>query len=99
MPGIGVTFEVLEDKPIVKIEEEGDEGTTEAKPVQKSIFDSYPQHLVIPEVVRDSRVHFYKVPKLGSYMAIRLEYQTCLFEEAFDAGVQDLLQVNEKLRI
>lgn len=32
-------------------------------------------------------------------MAIRLEYQTCLYEEAFDAGVLDLIAVNEKLRI
>jgi len=99
MPGVGVTFEVLEDKPNAKVEEEGEEGATEAKTVTKSIFDGYPQHLVIPEVVRDSRVHFYKVPRLGSYMAIRLEYQTCLFEEAFDAGVLDLIEVNEKLRI
>ena len=99
MPGVGVTFEVLEDKQAAKIEEEGEEGTTDAKPVAKSAFDGLPQHLVIPEVVRDSRVHFYKVPRLGSYMAIRLEYETCLFEEAFDAGVLDLIEVNEKLRI
>ena len=99
MPGVGVTFEVLEDKPIAKIEEDAEEGAAEAKPVAKSIFDSYPQHLVIPEVVRDPRIHFYKVPRLGSYMAIRLEYQTCLFEEAFEAGVLDLIEVNEKLRI
>lgn len=99
MPGVGVTFEVLEDKPIAKIEEEGEEGATESKPVQKSIFDGYPQHLVVPEVVRDPRVHFYKVPRLGSYMAIRLEYNSCLFEEAFDAGVVDLIEVNERLRI
>jgi len=99
MPGVGVTFEVLEDKPIAKIEEEGEEGATESKPEVKSIFDGYPQHLVVPEVVRDPRVHFYKVPRLGSYMAIRLEYNTCLFEEAFDAGVLDLIEVNERLRI
>lgn len=54
---------------------------------------------MVPEVVRDPRVHFYKVPRLGSYMAIRLEYNSCLFEEAFDAGVVDLIEVNERLRI
>jgi len=31
MPGVGVTFEVLEDKPITKIEDEGEEGSTEVK--------------------------------------------------------------------
>jgi len=32
-------------------------------------------------------------------MAIKLEYETCLFEEAFDAGVADLIEVNEKIRV
>jgi hypothetical protein len=54
-----------------------------------------PKFLIIPEVVREPKVHFFKVPRLGSYMAIRLEYKTCLFEEAFDAGVKDKLQVME----
>jgi|LauGreDrversion4_2_1035121.scaffolds.fasta_scaffold209536_3 hypothetical protein len=98
MPGTGLTFDVLEDKPIAKVEEEVEEGA-EAKPVQKSLYDNYPQHLIVPEVVREPRIHFFKVPRLGSYMAIRLEYQTCLYEEAFDAGVLDLIAVNEKLRI
>jgi hypothetical protein len=46
--------------------------------------------------VKEGRIHFFKVPKLGSYMAIRLEYETCLFEEALDAGVADYLQVQDK---
>lgn len=41
MPGTGLTFDVLEDKPIAKVEEEGEEGA-EAKPVQKSLYDNYP---------------------------------------------------------
>jgi len=53
----------------------------------------------VPEVVREGKIHFFKVPRLGSYMAIRLEYQTCLYEEAFDAGVNDMLRVNELKRL
>lgn len=34
-------------------------------------------------------MHFFKVPKLGSYLAVKLEYETCIFEEALDAGVLD----------
>lgn len=56
--------------------------------------ETVPRFLVIPEVVREPKIHFYHVPRLGSYMAIRLEYQTCLFEEAFDEGVKDMLKVN-----
>lgn len=45
--------------------------------------------MIVPEVVRDPRIFFFKVPKLGSYLAVRLEYETCLFEEALEAGIAD----------
>lgn len=32
-------------------------------------------------------------------MAVRLEYQTCLFEEAYEAGVNDMIRVNELKRL
>lgn len=32
------------------------------------------KHLFVPEVVRDPKMHFWKVPRLGSYMAIPLVY-------------------------
>jgi hypothetical protein len=38
-------------------------------------------------------MHFYKVPRLGSYMAIPLEYFSCLSENALDNAVQDYLAV------
>lgn len=41
-------------------------------------------------------MHFFKVPRLGSYLAIRLEYQTCLFEEALDAAVIDYLDMKQR---
>jgi hypothetical protein len=41
-------------------------------------------------------MHFYKVPRLGSYLAVRLEYKSCLFEEALDAAVVDYLDVKQK---
>lgn len=40
-------------------------------------------------MVKEARMHFFKVPKLGSYLAVKLEYETCIFEEALDAGVLD----------
>jgi hypothetical protein len=38
-------------------------------------------------------MHFFRVPRLGSYIAIRLEYESCLFEEALDAAVADFIDV------
>ena len=41
-------------------------------------------------------MHYYKVPRLGSYMAIRLEYDSCLSVEAYNDGVTDALTIREK---
>ena len=45
------------------------------------------------EVVREPRMHYYKVPKLGSYLAIKLEYDSCLFEGALDAAISDFVEL------
>ena len=34
-------------------------------------------------------MHYFNVPRLGSYMAIKLEYDSCLSIEAFDAALSD----------
>lgn len=54
-----------------------------------------PKFICVSEVVREPKIHFFQVPRLGSYMAVQLEYQTCLFEEAYDAGVADMIKVQE----
>ena len=51
---------------------------------------------MIPEVVREPRIHYYDVPKLGYYLNIKLEYQSCLSEDEFDAALQDYIEVEQK---
>ena len=63
----------------------------------KPVEEVLPKFMVVPEVVREGKIHFFKVPRLGSYLAIRLEYKTCLFEQAIDAGVADQIAVNSKI--
>ena len=41
-------------------------------------------------------MHYYEVPKLGSYFAIRLEYESCLFEEAFDEAIKEHKRIDEE---
>lgn len=41
-------------------------------------------------------MHFYQVPRLGSYFAIKLEYNSCLYEDAFDKAVIDYGNVMDK---
>jgi hypothetical protein len=49
--------------------------------------------LYVREVVREPRMHFQKVPRLGSYMAVPLVYNSCLSDEALEAIVADSMAV------
>jgi hypothetical protein len=40
-------------------------------------------HKYVPEVVRNPKMHYWKVPRLGSYLAIPMVYQSCLSVESF----------------
>lgn len=52
------------------------------------------KHLYVSEVVRDSKINFQKVPRLGAYMAVPLVYESCLSDEALEALVADTNLVN-----
>ena len=60
--------------------------------------DGMPKHILIDQVVRNKDIHYYQVPKLGSYLAIKLEYMTCLFEEAYDAAVENYTSINDQMK-
>ena len=96
----GVTYSLFEEEPPAEAEEEpkeeeeegGDEiNKFKAPPKPKPI-----RHILIPEVVREPKIHYYTVPRLGCYLAIKLEYNSCLNEEAFDDSIGDYAAVNQK---
>lgn len=96
----GLTFDVFneaEEAPAEEVVEEP-ELDEEGNPIvkEKAAVEKLPVSVLVDEVVREPRIHFFKVPRLGSYLAVRLEYETCLFEEAFEAGVADMQSVMEK---
>jgi hypothetical protein len=76
-------------------EEELEEGEESKKP-EKEKAEVLPHRIVVSEVVREKRMHYFTVPRLGSFMAIRLEYDSCLTESAFDAGVADMESVIQR---
>lgn len=39
---------------------------------------------------------FFKVPWLGAYLAFKLDYQSCLFEEALDEAIKDKIEVRQR---
>lgn len=94
----GLTFDVFredEEQPSEEVPppEEGEEGEVISEKEKPEVF---PKSVFVKEVVREPRMYFYKVPKLGSYLAIRLEYESCLFEGALDTAVADYLDVRNK---
>ena len=99
----GLTFDVFrEEEPVQedRLLEEGEDGFEEqqARLLAKEQEEVLPKFVYVQEVVREPRMHFFKVPKLGSYMAIKLEYESCLFEEALAAAVSDYIDVRQKQR-
>lgn len=50
----------------------------------------------MPEVVREARMHFKKVPRLGCFMAVPLVYNSCLFNEALEEAVEDYQVVSKE---
>ena len=86
------------DEAAAEENEEGGEG----KPAKSQVGDPNDilntfKHLFIKEVVRESKIHFYKVPRLGSFMVVPLEYDSCLTVNALDAAITDYIQVKKAL--
>jgi hypothetical protein len=79
------TFSIWkEDEPVA---EDADEGAT-LREVQKDRIKT----VLVDDVVSDTRIKFFDVPKLGAYFAVPLTFNSCLFEASFDAGVEDALE-------
>ena len=55
------------------------------------------KHIYVKEVVREPRMNFQRVPKLGSFMAIPLIYKSCLFDEALNEAVTNFQEVSVKI--
>jgi len=51
----------------------------------------------VSEVVENKDVHFWKVPRLGSYMAIPLVYKSCLSEKALDEAIIEWAEVSKQI--
>ncbi len=74
-------------------EGEGGEGEKEGE-VEKQ--DEEEPNLFIKDVVREPRMKFFEVPRLGCYLAVPLNYENSEFESAFDTGLKNHLQCEEE---
>ena len=78
------------DKTRVTQAEDGTEEVTELELMERF------KHVYVKEVVREPRMNFQRVPKLGSYMAVPLVYKSCLFDEALTEAVNNFKDVRDR---
>ena len=53
-----------------ELDEEGNPIPRPEKPKPEVL----PKYKLVDEVVREQNIHYYNVPRLGSYLAVKLEY-------------------------
>lgn len=73
----GKAFSLGEEQPPV-VNEDGQEVPQPVK--QKYIY--------VPNVVKNEAMHYFRIPKLGAYLAVPLVYNSYLSEKIFDAGLE-----------
>lgn len=103
-PDQGVTFDVFKDDEEVPENEEqqqqqevGEENENEEQQqVYQEPKEKFPKYIYVKEVVRNDKMHFFRVPKLGAYLAIRLEYDSCQSETALDNAIVDFVEVRQR---
>lgn len=71
-PRLGCSFEAFK-LPVVEEPEEPAEDEEPLPPPPPPV----PQPLVIDNVMRDSRIQFFGIPKLGSFVAVPFSYNSC----------------------
>ena len=92
-PGQGITHNVFapdftQKNALIEIPEVDD------VPDHSKIIEHY-KHIFVNEVVREDKMHFWNVPRLGSFMAVPLVYKSCLNVESFQKACDDLNTYNE----
>lgn len=78
-------------------EEPAEEEDADAPPKPKTtdILSTF-KHVYVSQVVRDPRMWFKRVPRLGSFMAVPLCYQSCLSDEALESATADFQDVTAR---
>lgn len=70
-----------------------EDGTEERK--ELSLMERF-KHIYIKEVVREPRMNYQRVPRLGAFMAVPLVYKSCLFDESLAEAVANWQDVQQR---
>ena len=50
----------------------------------------------VEDVVREKKMHFFKLPKLGCYFAVKLTYKNCLMPGFFSEALNDRIECDKR---
>ena len=95
----GVTYGVFKAKEEEAKEEEKEikEGDTVTKKTLTDEEKAKKQTVFIKEVLREDKMHYFVVPRLGSYLAIPLLHKAYLSEPILETAINDYLAYKQKL--
>lgn len=54
------------------------------------------KYVYVPNVVKNENMHYFRIPKLGAYLAVPLVCQTYLRENIFDEALAARIRQNEE---
>ena len=60
--------------------------------------DESKSYIYVDDVIKEKKLHYFKLPKLGCYMAIPLTYKSCLNGEAFTQALKDKVKYDKLVR-
>eukprot|EP01022_Parablepharisma_sp_SALTPOND_P015998 TRINITY_DN2300_c0_g1_i1.p1 TRINITY_DN2300_c0_g1~~TRINITY_DN2300_c0_g1_i1.p1 ORF type:complete len:516 (+),score=106.09 TRINITY_DN2300_c0_g1_i1:2776-4323(+) len=79
-------------------EEKDDQNKEESKVEAKVDATEIKNVVYRPEVTREGRMKYFKVPRLGCYLAVPLIYSSCLFAESLDTALTEYATYREKVK-
>ena len=93
-PNEGVAHRLFSAAPVA--EGEGEEPPANEGEGEEEPKTDEPKSIFIDQVVREKKIKFFRVPRLGSLLAIRLSYQSCLSEKAVENAIADKIEWDKK---
>lgn len=69
----------------------GEEGGADVPP-GGLVKEKKEKFVYVPNVVKNESIHYFRLPKLGSYIAVPLQYNSYLKETIFDAALDAKLK-------
>jgi len=90
LPESSVTHDAFLPQEDQQPDEEGDEDEEGGKKEPK------PTYIYVPDVTKEPRMSFLRIPRLGAFIACNLVCNSVLSDVAFDEGIKERLRVEEE---